>query len=159
MSTIQILMTLLGLFAGAVISLYFHELWIMNKSQGDYISKLESQLKCSLETIDSLRVQNKSQRTRIKALTNTLYDEQTKGEQIGANIAPFYAVVEMINEGKRLYNNTLANYDLYQFQAKDKPDYANMGGLQINPWLYCDWYFMWVSVICYCVAYCVQEIR
>lgn len=81
MSTVQILMSLLGLLAAAIIFLYFHELWVMNKLQGDHISKLNEELKCSHETIESLRVQNESQRIRIKTLTNTLYGEQTKEEQ------------------------------------------------------------------------------
>lgn len=50
--------------------------------------------------------------------------------QLGMNSEPFRASVETIAEGKRLYH-TLAQYDLYQYKNKVKPDYSNIGGLEI----------------------------
>jgi predicted transcriptional regulator len=42
----------------------------------------------------------------------------------------FYVDVKNIEEAK-LILKTLANYDLFQFKNKIKPDYSNAGGLQI----------------------------
>lgn len=43
---------------------------------------------------------------------------------------PFYVTVKDIIEAK-LILNCLANYDLFQFKYNIKPDYSNVGGLQI----------------------------
>lgn len=43
---------------------------------------------------------------------------------------PFYVPVKNINEAKLLLK-TLANYDLFQFKNKIKPDYCNAGGLEV----------------------------
>lgn len=50
--------------------------------------------------------------------------------QLGMNAEPFRANVETLAEGKRLYH-TLAQYDLYQYENKVKPDYANIGGMEV----------------------------
>lgn len=52
----------------------------------------------------------------------------------------FEVEVPTFEEGVRLLD-TLGNYDLFQFENKIKPDYANMGGLMMNEngeWV--DWY-------------------
>lgn len=52
----------------------------------------------------------------------------------------FYVPVKNLEQAV-LINNTLAYYDLFQFENKIKPDYANVGGLQIfenGEWV--DWY-------------------
>ena len=61
--------------------------------------------------------------------------------QIGIN-ETFYVPVNTAEEGKKLLD-TLATYDAFQLQNNVKPDYCNIGGLQIfdeeeNEW--CDWY-------------------
>lgn len=38
---------------------------------------------------------------------------------------PFIVEVESLKEAKKMYD-TLANYDLFQFNNRIKPDYANM---------------------------------
>lgn len=43
---------------------------------------------------------------------------------------PFHVPVKNVNEAKLLLN-TLANYDLFQFENKIKPDYCNAGGLEV----------------------------
>ena len=43
---------------------------------------------------------------------------------------PFRVVVENINEAILLLN-ALGNYDLYQLKNNIKPDYSNVGGLEI----------------------------
>ncbi|KKL92993.1 hypothetical protein LCGC14_1879130 [marine sediment metagenome] len=43
---------------------------------------------------------------------------------------PFHVPVSTIKEAK-LILNTLAQYDLFQFHNKVKPDYANAGGLEV----------------------------
>lgn len=47
---------------------------------------------------------------------------------------PFWVTVPDIDTGK-LVMNTLAAYDLFQYEHNVKPDYANAGGLRyrINP--------------------------
>jgi hypothetical protein len=52
----------------------------------------------------------------------------------------FRVYVKTIQEGK-IVLDTLAFYDLFQFEHRIKPDYANAGGLQVyenGEW--CDWY-------------------
>jgi hypothetical protein len=51
----------------------------------------------------------------------------------------FDVMVDTVAEGKLLLD-TLANYDLFQFENNVKPDYANTGGLCVfedNEWV--DW--------------------
>jgi hypothetical protein len=43
---------------------------------------------------------------------------------------PFEVFVDDLKQAKLLLN-TLANYDIFQFENKVKPDYSNMGGLVI----------------------------
>lgn len=43
---------------------------------------------------------------------------------------PFHAGVPTVEEGFRVCN-ILAGYDLFQFENKVKPDYCNVGGVQI----------------------------
>lgn len=53
---------------------------------------------------------------------------------------PFYVLVESVEQGVRVMD-ILADYDLFQFENKIKPDYTNMGGVQVfegGEW--CDWY-------------------
>lgn len=55
-------------------------------------------------------------------------------------MAPFYVNVETIKEAKLLLN-VLADYDAFQYAHKVKPDYSNVGGLQVledGEWS--DWY-------------------
>lgn len=62
--------------------------------------------------------------------------------QVGAISEPFYIPVQSVEEGKRVMD-MLAAYDAYQLQNRVKPDYSNVGGLQIyNPEIadYEDWY-------------------
>jgi len=42
----------------------------------------------------------------------------------------FYVSVENIKEAAKILR-ILANYDIFQFQNRIKPDYSNAGGLQI----------------------------
>lgn len=42
----------------------------------------------------------------------------------------FYAPVKTVREAKLLLD-TLAKYDLFQFENKVKPDYFNAGGLEV----------------------------
>jgi hypothetical protein len=52
----------------------------------------------------------------------------------------FEVEVPTLEEGARLLD-TLANYDLFQFEHRIKPDYSNMGGLLVledGEWV--DWY-------------------
>ena len=49
--------------------------------------------------------------------------------QVGIN-ETFYVPVNTPEEGKKLLD-TLAAYDAFQLQNKVKPDYCNIGGLQI----------------------------
>ena len=42
----------------------------------------------------------------------------------------FYVKVESIKDAKRIMN-ILAQYDDFEFKNKVKPDYSNVGGLQI----------------------------
>ena len=50
--------------------------------------------------------------------------------QIGSGCPSFYWDVENINEAKLLMD-CLAQYDLFQYHNKVKPDYCNAGGLNI----------------------------
>jgi len=43
---------------------------------------------------------------------------------------PFYVMVNNLEEAK-LMLDTLADYDKFQYDNKVKPDYSNMGGLEI----------------------------
>ena len=58
-------------------------------------------------------------------------------------MSPFHVKVKSIQDAK-LILDTLANYDLFQFNNNIKPDYCNMGGLEEldkieNEWLeWCD---------------------
>lgn len=62
--------------------------------------------------------------------------------QVGATGEPFYVPVQSVEEGKKVMD-ILAAYDAFQLQNRIKPDYCNVGGLQIyNPEIadYEDWY-------------------
>ena len=50
--------------------------------------------------------------------------------QLGCGIPTFYWDVKDIYEAKTLLD-CLAQYDLYQYRNKIKPDYSNAGGLTI----------------------------
>lgn len=50
--------------------------------------------------------------------------------QIGMKAEPFQREVENVKEGWKLIN-VLADYDLYQYENKVKPDYSNAGGLEM----------------------------
>jgi len=56
---------------------------------------------------------------------------------------PFHAEVATLHEAK-LILDTLARYDLFQFENKVKPDYCNAGGLeafrQDGDGEWCEWY-------------------
>jgi hypothetical protein len=43
---------------------------------------------------------------------------------------PFHVTVDSIPEARKILD-TLAAYDLFQWQKKVKPDYANTGGLEV----------------------------
>lgn len=43
---------------------------------------------------------------------------------------PFYIPVESVEEGKKVMD-LLAAYDVFQFQSMIKPDYCNVGGLEM----------------------------
>jgi hypothetical protein len=43
---------------------------------------------------------------------------------------PFFVAVSSIDEGKRICE-VLADYDLFQYQNKIKPDYANAQGISV----------------------------
>lgn len=43
----------------------------------------------------------------------------------------FHVPVKNVDEAK-LIMKTLANYDLFQFKNRIKPDYANVGGLEVQ---------------------------
>jgi len=63
--------------------------------------------------------------------------------QIGKVEKPFYVSVETVEEAKKVMD-ILSAYDGYQLQNRLKPDYANMGGLQVydeecEEWL--DWFY------------------
>lgn len=45
-------------------------------------------------------------------------------------MAPFHVNVESAEQAIFLYN-TLANYDIFQFENNIKPDYCNAGGLEV----------------------------
>lgn len=62
--------------------------------------------------------------------------------QVGVDSEAFYVPVQSVEEGKRVMD-ILAAYDAYQLQNRIKPDYSNVGGLQVyNPETadYEDWY-------------------
>ncbi len=50
--------------------------------------------------------------------------------QVGAKIPTFRTPVKNLREAKLLLE-VLANYDLYQLDNKIKPDFANVGGLEV----------------------------
>lgn len=59
--------------------------------------------------------------------------------QLGMDGKPFVREVENVKEGWK-FINLLADYDLYQLDNNIKPDYSNVGGLEIfdeddNEWL------------------------
>lgn len=63
--------------------------------------------------------------------------------QIGASNEAFHIPVQSVEEGKKIMD-ILSVYDAYQLQNRIKPDYCNMGGLEIyNPETgdYEGWYF------------------
>ena len=63
--------------------------------------------------------------------------------QVGVINEAFHIPVQSVEEGKKVMD-TLAAYDAYQVQNRIKPDYCNVGGLEIyNPETeeYEDWYF------------------
>jgi hypothetical protein len=45
-------------------------------------------------------------------------------------MSPFFVEVEDLKQAK-LILNTLAKYDIFQFENRIKPDYANAGGLEV----------------------------
>jgi hypothetical protein len=45
-------------------------------------------------------------------------------------MTPFYVPVKSTDEAK-LILETLANYDIFQFENNVKPDYSNTGGLEV----------------------------
>jgi hypothetical protein len=45
-------------------------------------------------------------------------------------MTPFYVPVKSTDEAK-LILETLANYDIFQFEINVKPDYSNTGGLEV----------------------------
>lgn len=62
--------------------------------------------------------------------------------QVGAN-ATFYIPVESVEQARQ-FMDVLAAYDCFQWNHNIKPDYCNVGGLQIwneedNDWE--DWYY------------------
>ena len=62
--------------------------------------------------------------------------------QVGATSEAFYVPVQSVEEGKKVLD-MLAAYDAFQLQNRIKPDYNNVGGLQVyNPEIadYEDWY-------------------
>lgn len=44
---------------------------------------------------------------------------------------PFYVKVKSVEEAEKIID-VLAKYDLYQFEHNIKPDYANVGGIEIE---------------------------
>lgn len=56
---------------------------------------------------------------------------------------PFYVPVQSLVEAK-LIIDTLGLYDQFQFENKVKPDYSNVGGLQVFSQTENDW-IDWVS--------------
>ena len=50
--------------------------------------------------------------------------------QVGSDIPFFYRNVDSPKAAKVLLD-TLADYDLYQLKNKIKPDFSNMGGLEV----------------------------
>lgn len=62
--------------------------------------------------------------------------------QVGAGNDPFYVPVQTVEEAKRVMD-MLAAYDAYQLQNRIKPDYCNIGGLEMYDseiGEYEDWY-------------------
>ena len=62
--------------------------------------------------------------------------------QVGATSEAFYVPVQSVEEAKKVLD-MLAAYDSFQLQNRIKPDYNNVGGLQVyNPEIadYEDWY-------------------
>ena len=63
--------------------------------------------------------------------------------QVGAINEAFHIPVQSVEEGRKVMD-ILSAYDAYQLQNRIKPDYCNVGGLEIyNPETeeYEDWYF------------------
>lgn len=61
--------------------------------------------------------------------------------QVGAN-ATFYIPVKSVEEARK-YMDILAAYDAFQYNHHIKPDYCNIGGLQVwdeNEKDWCDWH-------------------
>ena len=50
--------------------------------------------------------------------------------QVGSDVPTFYVNVDSIEEGVKM-TDTLARYDMYQYNYNIKPDYSNSGGLQM----------------------------
>ena len=62
--------------------------------------------------------------------------------QVGASSEVFYVPVQSVEEGKKVLD-ILAAYDAFQLQNRFKPDYSNVGGLQVynsESGDYEDWY-------------------
>ena len=53
---------------------------------------------------------------------------------------PFYVAVMSAEQGLWLVG-VLGDYDLFQFENKIKPDYANMGGVEVYDEEEADWVF------------------
>jgi hypothetical protein len=52
----------------------------------------------------------------------------------------FYTDVDTVEEGAKLLD-TLAKYDAFQYENRIKPDYCNIGGLEmLEDGEWCDWY-------------------
>lgn len=50
--------------------------------------------------------------------------------QVGAPVPQFYFDVDSLVAAKQIVE-ALARYDLFQYKHRIKPDYANMGGLEV----------------------------
>lgn len=62
--------------------------------------------------------------------------------QVGSGCKPFYIPVQSVEEAKKVMD-ILAVYDAYQLQNNIKPDYCNVGGLEMynsETGEYEDWY-------------------
>ena len=58
--------------------------------------------------------------------------------QVGAISEAFYVPVQSVAEGKKVLD-MLAAYDAFQLQNRVKPDYCNVGGLQMFDEEECEW--------------------
>lgn len=58
--------------------------------------------------------------------------------QVGASSETFYVPVQSVEEGKKVMD-MLAAYDAFQLQNRIKPDYTNVGGLQVYDPTFEEW--------------------